>query len=74
MNGTLDSTTGPATAEKAMTKTQSGSPANRNTHDIFGIFFGQRGRRQSCSWQNTIPAAKRKNYFSEIACHFGETG
>jgi hypothetical protein len=69
MNGMLDPDTGLASAERPMAKRQSSSPADRNAHDFFGIFFGQPGRMQSISPENTIPAAKRKNYFSKIACH-----
>jgi hypothetical protein len=37
MNGALDPAAGPATAARA--NRQSGSPANRNAHDFFGILF-----------------------------------
>ena len=69
MNGPPDSSTGPATAERASAKTQSGSPANRNALDFFSIIglehpggckmFGERyksgGKEEKVFFKNHLP-------------------
>jgi hypothetical protein len=74
INGALELATGPATAEKARAKTQSSSPANRNASDFFGIIGLEHPGGCQKHGEDTNPAARRKNYFSKIACQFGATG
>ena len=74
MNGPPDSSTGPATAERASAKTQSGSPANRNALDFFSIIgLEHPGGCKMCR-KDTNPAAKREKYFSKITCRSGAAG
>ncbi|HEX7618028.1 MAG TPA: hypothetical protein VF480_04835, partial [Verrucomicrobiae bacterium] len=66
MNGALDSATGPATAERAMAKRQSGSPANWKARDFFGIIGLEHPRRmQECMGKIQTRRQRGKIYFQK---------